>query len=184
MIDLRSSGAAVRLSLLLLVVCLLLVVLHMFGAPAAERAWNRLVDRAVVDLAGGRSVGPRVAVNRSARPYGPASLAYYALDTGQAYAVHLMVPGHRAPLHLLVEVDNHGTVLAMRMIVGGESLWAVVRAERFLDPFVGSGGDRPIPRSVQQLERDQYEAVSGASITFSVIGEGVLQAVRVVEDMR
>jgi len=179
----RVSADTAWLAILVLSVVVLLFTVQLFTVPAAARARRRMVDRAVADLAADRTVGPATLLDPGTAVNGAALIAYYELDNGQAYVVQLTVEGHRSPMQLLVGLQRKGSIFALRMIESGELLWAIARAPRFLEPFIGSGGERPIPRSVSQLDFDSYAAVSGASITFAAIAEALLQASRFVEEL-
>ncbi|TVR30036.1 MAG: hypothetical protein EA404_13380 [Spirochaetaceae bacterium] len=179
----RVSADTAWLAILVLTVVLLLFVVQLFSVPEAARSRRRTVDRAVADLAADRTVGPATLLDPGTAAAGAALIAYYELDNGQAYVIHLTVEGHRSPMQLLLGLQRNGNIFALQMIESGELLWAIARAPRFLDPFIGSGAERPIPRSVSQLDSDSYAAVSGASMTFAAIADALLQASRFVEEL-
>ncbi|MCF6336225.1 MAG: FMN-binding protein, partial [Spirochaetales bacterium] len=124
----------------------------------------------------GFEIGELVAVDD-----GSAVTGYYPLtDAGNiiAYIIKVIGAGYADDLNLLSAISIKGKILSAVLMENSETPGLGKEAENasYMEMFTGKGDGSVIPFRKSQLEHDDADSITGASITFIGIGKALNKA--------
>ena len=78
-------------------------------------------------------------------------------------------------MDIMAGIRQSGEVFSVLLMDNQETpgLGKKAEADGYMDKYIGTGGDSPVPVSKDQLQKDEADAVSGATITFIGIGQAL-----------
>jgi len=170
--DLVVTGG--KLALICVIAALSLGVVNAITEPEIERVKQRQLEEALAYVSLGGELGDPVEVGeRTVREYYPLDVDRNGEYDG--YVVSLIGIGYGGDMKLLAAYGESGEVRAVSLLDNAETPGLGKEAERpsYMEKFVGTGGDTPVPTSKQMLSQAQADAISGASLTFMGIGDAL-----------
>lgn len=167
---------SLRLGIIGAVAALLLAVINNFTEPViAERKAAELEAALTVLAAGGRpgagEMNPAEGVNQR-----------WPISSG-GWILELDAVGYGGPMTVVASYGADGAILVSRLMDNGETVGFGKKAEEdsYMEIFVGSGGDRPVPADKAALGADA-DVVSGATVTFSGISKALSRGSDLVKE--
>lgn len=108
----------------------------------------------------------------------PGVLSYYPIQEGSGtlgYILKLIGAGYGGDMVLLASYDTKGVIQAVRLMENQETPGLGKEAEKghYMEKFIGTGGNNPIPVRKSQLTQEQADSITGASITFIGIAKAL-----------
>ncbi len=96
-------------------------------------------------------------------------------DSVTGYVLKLVGVGYGGDLVIIASFAVDGSIIAVRLMDNAETpgLGKNAENEGYMDKFVGTGADRPVPVKKNQLTQADSDAVTGASVTFSGVGKAL-----------
>ncbi len=87
--------------------------------------------------------------------------------------LELKAMGYGGAMTVLATYDMSGTVLAAELLTNNETpgIGKLAEKDGYMDKFIGTGGEKPVPVTKGRLSQDEADAISGATITFLGIGK-------------
>ncbi|MDR1894022.1 MAG: FMN-binding protein [Spirochaetales bacterium] len=106
-----------------------------------------------------------------------------------SYIVELKGQGYGGDLQILAGYRRDGELTAAVLMANGETPGLGKNAEKagYMDKFIGTGGERPVPVKKTQLLPQEAEGVSGSTVTFGGIARALsagAEEVKLLEDLR
>lgn len=168
------SVAGGKLAAVCLVCALCISAVHALTAPVARRNASRELDATLRSLSGGGAVGDERPVEQAF----PVRTLYPVRDKAgkiESYIVVLEGKGYGGTLPLMARYAPNGAILAVLLRENQETPGMGKRAEEpgYMKIFIGTGGTRPVPSRMGQLEPEAADGVSGATVTFAGIGKAL-----------
>lgn len=115
---------------------------------------------------------------------------YYELyeneGTIEAYALELSATGYGGPFALLASFTADGEIIAVQMLSNNETPGIGKKAEAsgYMDKFIGTGLNRSVPVSKNELSAEDAQAVSGATVTFTGISKALAYGSEFVKTLK
>ncbi len=172
-----------RLALICVVAALVLGLVNAVTEPAIAAAKERRLQEALDAVTAGKEVGEyrEVSDTESGQVNG-----YYPLNEDGAggqvsgYVVKLTGVGYGGDMEILASYDPDGEISAVSLMDNQETpgLGKMAEKPEYMEKFIGTGDDEPIPTTKQQLSQKQADAITGATITFM----GIAQALKAGEE--
>ncbi|WP_020612804.1 FMN-binding protein [Sediminispirochaeta bajacaliforniensis] len=170
-----------RLALICAVAALVLGAVNALTEPQIARIKAEKLKAALETVSGGRKTGEAVAVDNDSvvDRYYP---VYGDDDQIAGYVCRLLGNGYGGTIVILGGYDLKGTVLAAKMMDNEETPGLGKEAEKasYMEKYVGTGGDKPVPVRKSMLTTEQSDSVTGASITFMGVGKALQEGSRFV----
>jgi Na+-translocating ferredoxin:NAD+ oxidoreductase subunit G len=103
-------------------------------------------------------------------------LGYYPLrgpDGIEAYIINVIGDGYGGDMNLLTGISIQGEILSAELMQHTETpgLGKEAENESYMQMYIGTGGDSVIPSRKSELDSEDADAITGASITFIGIGK-------------
>ena len=169
----RYAGA-IRLALICGLSAFVLAFVNGFTAPRIEENARQRLQEALQAVTGGIPVGDERI------PEGePDIRAVYPVQEG-GLVLRVRGEGYGGDLDLIAYVDARGDLVGAELLQSNETPGLGKNAENpgYMEKFLGTGGSTPVPTSTGQLEPAAADGVSGATVTFQGVANGLEQAVR------
>ncbi len=160
------TGIGLRLAVICTVAALVLALVNMVTAPVIEANRARALQEALERLVGDAPVGERRDVSEQESE---AVRGYYPVDRGsEGYVLELVGNGYGGDMQILAGFRPDGELFAAILMANTETPGLGKEAERpgYMEKFVGYGDDDPVPTRISQLEPEEADSVSGATLTF------------------
>lgn len=170
MSDLFHTGG--RLAVICVVASLCLGVVNAITEPAIARVKEQALAEALDAVAFGGSVGEFVE-----NPGDSTIVGSYPLSAefGEGLIVRLSAVGYGGEMMILAAFDMDGGVRAVTLMENQETPGLGKEAERteYMDKYLGTGDEVAVPTSKNDLSQAEADAITGATITFTGIGEAL-----------
>jgi Na+-translocating ferredoxin:NAD+ oxidoreductase subunit G len=160
------TGIGLRLAVICTVAALVLASVNMVTAPVIEANRARALQEALERLVGDAPVGERRDVPEQESE---AVRGYYPVDGGsEGYVLELVGNGYGGDMQILAGFRPDGELFSATLMANTETPGLGKEAERpgYMEKFVGHGDDDPVPTRVSELEPEEADSVSGATLTF------------------
>ena len=107
----------------------------------------------------------------------------WPIEGGGGWILELDAVGYGGPMKVVASYDSNGAVLVARLMDNSETVGfgKKAEAEDYMDIFVGTGSDRPVPTDKAALGAD-VDVVSGATVTFSGVSAAIAHGSDLVRD--
>jgi len=160
-----------RLTLICGVAALLLGVVNSITEPQIEIRREQRIQEALSALLESGNIGPAQETTIEDVP-----LYYNVSDQGteSAYILSLVGKGYGGEMKILAAYDLNGTLLNAQLMDNAETPGLGKNAEKpsYMEKFIGSGSDQPIPVRKDQLG-EAADEITGATITFSGVSNAL-----------
>ncbi len=109
----------------------------------------------------------------------PVVKGYYpvVLDSGEkgSYILTLKGDGYAGDLKILANFEKTGKVIACVLMDNQETPGLGKEAEKveYMNKYIGTGGEKPVPVKKGQLSPEDADAIGGATITFTGIAKAL-----------
>jgi Na+-translocating ferredoxin:NAD+ oxidoreductase subunit G len=160
------TGIGLRLAVICTVAALVLALVNMVTAPVIEANRARALQEALERLVGDAPVGERRDVPEEVNPE---VRGYYPVDGGrEGYVLELVGNGYGGEMQILGGFRPDGELFSAILMANSETPGLGKEAERpgYMEKFVGHGDDDSVPIRTSQLEPEEADSVSGATLTF------------------
>lgn len=160
-----------KLALICGIAAVVLGFVNAVTAPVIIKNKKEALQAAINTVAGERSVGEQVPVEEQ-----KGVEYYYEIEDPEGgYIVKLTGTGYGGDMHILAGYRPDGEVFAVELMENQETPGLGKKAEsgEYMDKFIGTGDDEPVPVLKSQLPQDEADAVTGATITFVGIGQAL-----------
>ncbi len=167
----RYAGA-IRLALICGLSAFVLAFVNGFTAPQIEENARQRLQEALQSVTGGIPVGEeRIPADQ------PDIRAVYPVQDG-GLVLRVTGDGYGGDLDLIAYVDAAGDLAGAELLRSNETPGLGKNAENpgYMDKFLGTGGSTPVPTSTGQLDPADADAVSGATVTFQGVANGLERA--------
>lgn len=164
---------AVILGLICAVAAVILASVNAITAPRiAEYEANQTL-LALESVASGCDIGERTYDDGDANVNYLIPLTENGAVVG--YILELNASGYGGAMTLVASYDSTGKVLSVKMLTNSETpgLGKKSENEGYMDKFLGTGGQTPVPTSKAELRAEDAQAVSGATVTFAGIAKAL-----------
>ena len=167
-----------KLAIICVVAALALGIVNAITAPEIVRVKERQLKVALDQVSLGGSLGDPIEVGSDNVN------TYYPLNVSgiRGFVLNLVGIGYGGEMEILSSFTEGGEILAITLMDNAETPGLGKAAERseYMEMFVAHGGETDIPTSKRQLETEEADAISGATITFLGIGEALSAGERFV----
>ena len=173
-----------RLTAICAVAAVALGLVNAVTAPRIASVKERQLAAALELVTAGRPAGAEVAVDDD-----PMVDAYYPLSAvggGDAgFVLKLRGIGYGGDMEILATYGPDGEIAAVVLLDNLETPGLGKNAEttEYMEKFRGTGADVPVPVTKQQLNQEQADTVSGASITFMGIGQALASGAQYAREL-
>ena len=173
-----------KLALICVVAAVALGLVNAVTAPRIAEVKERQLAEALEAVTGGRSAGAVVPVESH-----QVVTAYYPLAAEQGrdagYILNIVAAGYGGDMNLLAGFSANGELFNAALMDNLETPGLGKNAEKpeYMEMFIGTGGDTPVPVTKLQLSQAQADAVSGASITFMGLGQAISAGADFVKEL-
>ena len=173
----EMANKALRLGIIGAAAALLLAVVNNFTEPVIAERRTRELTEALTVLAAGGIPG---AVETEPAPGVPQR---WPIKGGKGWILELTGTGYGGPMTIVASYDTGGTVMVARLMGNNETVGFGKKAEdsSYMKIFVGTGGNRPVPRTKADLGTDA-DTVAGATVTFSGITDALRTGSELVQE--
>jgi electron transport complex protein RnfG len=156
---------------------LFVVLTHLVTASAIERRGERETYRLLKEIAPAKSFSPFKIVEGA-----PPVLGYYSVlgkaGDKETYILSVEGTGYKGALPLFVHCAADGEILAARLLKTREypGMGKLAEDPAYMNKFIGTGGEKPVPLTLAQLSPKNADAVSGVSVTFGGVARALEKA--------
>lgn len=179
-----TAVIALKLALICAVAAAALSLMNMVTAPRIEAYREQRILEALQQVSGEYRIGEMQEADAQKIEF------YYPLydeeDRTAGYILRIRADGYGGPMQLIAGYLAEGSVITSRLLDNDETPGLGKEAERpsYMEKFEGKGSsDAPIPRRIHQLSSAHADAVSGSTITFVGIAEGLAAGSSFVQDL-
>lgn len=161
-----------RLGIICAVAAIVLALVNSITAPKIAAYQEQAVQEALRRVSNGYEIGQQ-------QPSTQEGVNYYypLLDNEQTvgYVMNLAASGYSGPMNLLASFNTQGEILGVKLLENGETPGLGKEAEKdsYMEKFLGTGDTKSIPLRKSDLDDEDAEEVSGASITFGGIAKAL-----------
>ncbi len=158
------TDIGLRLAVICAVAALVLALVNTVTAPAIEANRLEALQEALRQIVGDAPVGDRVAVEGNETVRG-----YYPINEGaDGYVVELVGNGYGGDMQILAGFRPDGEIFSVVLMANTETPGLGKEAENpgYMDKFLGTGDDEPVPTGKGDLAPEEADAISGATLTF------------------
>ncbi|MFP4363752.1 MAG: FMN-binding protein [Spirochaetia bacterium] len=162
-----------KLALICAVAAITLGIVNAVTEPVIEMRRQQDLENALQALMEG-NIGVKEEVDSDSVVQG-----FYPIsdDFGDLQGVILDMTGngYAGDMRILAAYNGEGEILSAQLMENQETpgLGKEAEAPEYMEMFVGTGGDVPVPTSKAMLPPEDADAISGASITFMGIGNAL-----------
>ncbi len=169
-----------RISLRLAVICAVAAVslacINLITEPKIAEYNRQLLLKALSEVSGGMSVSADKQVVEDDEF--PEIDSYYLLAENGAvngYILAIIASGYGGPMDLIAGFRSDGALIDARLLKNAETPGLGKEAEKpvYMEKFIGTGGDEPVPVRKSDLSASETDSISGATITFSGIAKAL-----------
>ena len=167
-------GVGGKLALICAVAAIALGLVNAVTAPAIARVKEEQLAAALDKVRGTAEAGEEQIVEGD-----PIVTGYYTLSEdgrSSGYILKLLGIGYGGDMELLASITADGEIRLVALMDNLETPGLGKEAERpeYMDKYIGTGSDRPVPLNKQQLTQDQADSIAGASITFMGLAQALI----------
>jgi len=171
-----------KLAAICAVAAIALGLVNSVTAPAIIRVKEEQLAAALDTVRGSATAEEEVAVDSD-----DFISSYYPLTQGggsSGFILKIIGVGYGGDLEMLASFQSDGLIRAVTVMDNLETPGLGKAAEKpeYMEKFIGTGSDRPVPLTKQQLTQDQADSVSGASITFMAVAQALEAGSRYVRE--
>lgn len=172
-----------KLALICAVAAIVLALVASITQPKIAEIQEQRLKQALEAVAGEYEIGDRKTVEHN-----PAVLAYYPMKEGAetvGYVLRLMGQGYGGEMVILAGYHKSGKIFSAKLTQNAETpgLGKVAEKSVYMEKFIGTGSEKPVPTRKDQLPPEQAEAITGATITFRGIGDALARGSEFVESL-
>ncbi len=174
-----------KLAVICAIAATTLALINGVTAPRIEAYRQQRIQEALQQVSGGYSVGDAQEADDHDR-----ISTYHPLtdDTGalQGYVLQVQSSGYGGPMRLIVGYRSDGSVITARLLDNDETPGLGKDAERpeYMEKFEGTGGPQQgVPTRAGQLPSSEADAISGSTITFIGVAEGISRGSAFVKEL-
>ena len=154
--------------------------------PRIEHIKQVRLEQALETVSRGMNIGERAAVNDN-----KVVSAYYPLYEGtedgaaNGYICRLIGGGYGGDMVILAGYESNGEVFSVQLMENQETPGLGKEAEKqsYMEKYVGTGADQPIPVRKDMLPQEQADTVTGATITFIGIAKALVEGSNFVKEL-
>ncbi len=182
--DLVKIGG--RLAVICAVAAAVLGIMNAITEPRIEHIKEVRLEQALEKVSKGMNIGERTPV-----PDHKVVSAYYPLYEGtdegapNGYICRLIGGGYGGEMVILAGVETNGEVFSVQLMENQETPGLGKEAEKqsYMEKYIGTGGEEPIPVRKDMLPQEQADTVTGATITFIGIAKALVEGSNFVEEL-
>jgi len=162
-----------KLALICAVAAIALGLVNSVTAPAIVRVKEEQLAAALDKVRGTASAGEEKIVADNAIVKGYYPLTKDGSSTG--YILSLIGVGYGGDMEILASYAPDGKIDAVTLLADSETPGLGKAAEKpeYMEKFIGTGANKPVPMNKQQLTQEQADSISGASITFMGLAQAL-----------
>ncbi len=170
--DIAKIGG--KLAAICAVAAIALGLVNAVTEPKIALMKKERLQHALEKVAVGMKVGEFVEVTDS-----PVVKGYYPLTDSNnkknGYICRLTGMGYGGDLNIIAGISSSGKILSVVLMENQETPGLGKEAEKssYMNKYIGTGEDTPVPVRKSQLKQEDADAVTGASITFIGIGKAL-----------
>lgn len=162
-----------KLALICAVAAIALGLVNAVTAPAIAKVKEEQLAAALDTVRGSATAGVEKVIEGV-----PVVEGYYPLtESGRSagFIMKLRGIGYGGDMELLAAIASDGEIKAVAMMDNLETPGLGKEAEKpeYMEKFIGTGGEEPVPLTKQQLTQKQADSISGASITFMGLAQAL-----------
>jgi len=168
---LKTGG---KLALICAVAATALALINMVTAPRIEYNREQRLLQALEEVSGGFEIGEEQEVEH--RVITHAHRLFDEAGEPAGIILRMRSDGYGGEMQLIAGYRLDGSLITARLLDNEETPGLGKEAEeaQYMEKFEGKGSsDEPVPVRKDQLPEDQADAVTGSTITFSGIAEGL-----------
>jgi electron transport complex protein RnfG len=163
-----------KLAVICAIAAYVLAMVNAFTAPRIAENREKALADALQNIAGSGRVGEHLPVSAGDGEEAlPAVTGYYPVYAAgsqvvNGYILQLTGSGYGGEMDLLARYALDGTVLSAVLMENQESPGLGKKAEdpEYMEKFIQTGGDDPIPVRKDMLPSDEADGVTGSTVTF------------------
>lgn len=166
-----------KTAIVLCLICAASAVLLAFAnkvtEPVISEYERQIVIKALEEVSCGYSFDEQVKVDDVQYVSGRYALTEKSVVKG--YILNIVTKGYGGEMTLAASYDTDGKILAVKMVSNSETPGVGKKSENegYMDKFIGTGTERPVPVSKSMLTSAESAVVSGATITFGGISRAL-----------
>lgn len=166
----KYAKIGLRLAAICGCAALLLAVVNRITEPKIQELRTEGVNSAMLEVAPAGSIG-----EEQHNPGGQTVVSYFPISDGGevgGYVLKLVGAGYAGDMNLIAGYYPTGEIMAVKLMENQETPGLGKEAENseYMDKYIGTGGELPVPVSKGDLSQEDADGVSGATITFVGIG--------------
>jgi Na+-translocating ferredoxin:NAD+ oxidoreductase subunit G len=170
-----------KLAVICAVSAYVLAMVNAFTEPRINENRARALREALQSIAGEGRIGDEHQIPEEEQDVeSPKVTGYYPIygtggDNVTGYILQLVGSGYGGEMNLIAKYDTGGTILGAVLMENQESPGLGKKAEDpgYMEKFIRTGGDEPVPVRKDQLSTDEADAVTGSTITFVGIAQAL-----------
>ena len=167
-----------KLAIICAVAAAVLGLMNAVTEPRIEQIKQERLEAALGKVSEGMIVGEAQDTDE-----GDAVSTYYPLyegskdDTPEGYICRILGNGYGGEMAVLAGYTDEGKVFAVQLMENSETPGLGKEAEKseYMQKYIGTGADKPVPVRKDMLSQDQADAVTGATITFIGVAKALVQ---------
>ncbi|MCF7927634.1 MAG: FMN-binding protein [Spirochaetales bacterium] len=177
------AGIALRLAVIAAAAALALGAVNSVTAPVIKERKARELQEALSSLVESGTIGDKQVVEQH-----PVVQGFYPVsdEKGEphAYILDLLSIGYGGEMKLLAAFSPNGRVESVVLMENEETPGLGKKAENpeYMEKYIGTGVDTPVPFRKDDLSREEADAVTGATITFRGIGTALSEGSEYVKE--
>jgi electron transport complex protein RnfG len=172
-----------KLAIICAVAAIVLGFVNAVTAPKIKQIQEQRLQQALNAVSEGYTIGDihQVEDNENIRTYYPLRKN----DKLEGYIVKLVGMGYGGEMIVLGGYDTDGEVFSAKLMENSETpgLGKIAEKQSYMEKYIGTGSEQPVPTRKSQLPQNQAEAVTGATITFRAIGEALDKGASFVQSL-
>ena len=162
-----------KLTIICAVAALSLAMVNAATAPRIEKLKIQALEEALSVINSTGKPGNEILIDDSiVKGYYPV-----LLENGEkaSYILTLRGDGYAGDLKILANYEKTGKLIACILMDNQETPGLGKEAEKieYMDKFIGTGSDKPVPVKKSQLPPEKADAIGGATITFTGIAKAL-----------
>lgn len=182
--DLVKIGG--KLAVICAIAAAVLGIMNAVTEPRIEHIKQARLEQALKKVSKGMNIGERTSVtdNKVVSAYYP---LYEGSDGGAAngYICRLIGGGYGGDMVILAGFETNGEVFSVQLMENQETPGLGKEAEKqsYMEKYIGTGADEPIPVRKDMLSQEQADTVTGSTITFIGIAKALEDGSNFVEEL-
>jgi len=175
-----------KLAIICAIAAAVLGLMNAVTEPRIELIQQQRLEAALEKVSEGMIVGEAQETEE-----GSAVTTYYPLyegskdETPEGYIVRIIGNGYGGEMAVLTGYTKEGEVFAVQMMENSETPGLGKEAEKaeYMQKYIGTGTENPVPVRKDMLSQEQADAVTGATITFIGVAKALEQGSDFVEKL-